>query len=31
VRPQVAVEIHARGAIVQCEGCKRFLVGEGSV
>ena len=31
VRPQVAVEIHARGASVQCEGCKRFLVGEGSV
>ena len=25
IRPQVAVEIRSRGAIVQCEGCKRFL------
>jgi predicted nucleic acid-binding Zn-ribbon protein len=25
IRPQVAVEIRTRGAIVQCEGCKRFL------
>ena len=25
IRPQVAVEIRARGSIVQCEGCKRFL------
>lgn len=26
VRAQVAVEIRTRGAIVQCEGCRRFLV-----
>ena len=25
IRPQVAVEIRTKGAIVQCEGCKRFL------
>jgi predicted nucleic acid-binding Zn-ribbon protein len=25
IRAQVAVEIRSRGAIVQCEGCKRFL------
>ena len=25
IRPQVAVEIRGKGAIVQCEGCKRFL------
>jgi predicted nucleic acid-binding Zn-ribbon protein len=25
IRAQVAVEIRTRGAIVQCEGCKRFL------
>ena len=25
IRPQVAVEIRSRGAIVQCGGCKRFL------
>ena len=28
IRPQVAVEIHTRGTIVQCEGCKRFLSAE---
>lgn len=25
VRPQVAMEVRTRGAIVQCEGCRRFL------
>lgn len=30
VRPQVAVEIRGKGAIVQCEGCKRFLRSEES-
>ncbi len=25
VRPQIALEIRAKGTIVQCEGCKRFL------
>ena len=25
VRPQVAVEIRTHGAIVQCDGCRRFL------
>ncbi len=30
VRPQVAVEIRSKGAIVQCEGCKRFLRSEES-
>ncbi len=25
IRPQVAVEIRARGTIVQCEGCNRYL------
>jgi predicted nucleic acid-binding Zn-ribbon protein len=28
IRPQVAVEIRTKGAIVQCEGCKRFLRAE---
>ncbi len=26
VRPQVAVEIRNHGAVVQCEGCKRFMI-----
>jgi predicted nucleic acid-binding Zn-ribbon protein len=26
LRPQIAVEIRSHGAVVQCEGCKRFLV-----
>jgi uncharacterized protein len=28
IRPQLAVEIRTRGAVVQCDGCKRFLVAE---
>jgi len=28
VRPQVAVEIRTHGAIVQCDGCRRFLYSE---
>jgi predicted nucleic acid-binding Zn-ribbon protein len=28
IRSQLAVEIRSRGAIVQCDGCKRFLVAE---
>ena len=27
LRPQIAVEIRNHGAVIQCEGCKRFLVG----
>jgi len=26
LRPQVAVEVRNHGAVVQCEGCKRFIV-----
>jgi len=28
IRPQVALEIRLRGAIVQCDGCRRFLYSE---
>ena len=28
VRPQVALEIRLKGAIVQCDGCRRFLYAE---
>ena len=30
VRPQVALEIRVRGALVQCDGCRRYLVADES-
>ena len=30
VRPQVALEIRTRGALVQCDGCSRFLISDES-
>jgi predicted nucleic acid-binding Zn-ribbon protein len=28
LRSQLALEIRTRGAVVQCDGCKRFLLAE---